>query len=260
MMSLFNVIKSVETKNSERPIEHQTIKIEKRPPVEVPPELQQIARNIIADAESQAGAIRQQLADEQLAFKQHVEQERQVFELEKAEVLEAVKQQGYQQGFDEGKSEAHKTYQDKLTLAHDVLASSEAEYHRYLEQAEAEILELAIHVSRKIIGMELKDTPQKWTTLVKEAIREVREQDPIKVMVHPKWFEHVIEHREEIEAITHHHRVMFIPDDQITENDCIVETPFGRIEAGIDQQLSMIRSRLFEMLEAHKHESLSTPR
>ncbi|GGH82246.1 flagellar assembly protein FliH [Pullulanibacillus pueri] len=254
-----NVIKAVVPEQEQRSIKHKMVKINASTQMDFPPELKEVARRITADAEKEAEAIREQVEKEAQEFQEQVKQKQLELEQEKERVLAEARASGKQQGFEEGKQEALNTYQTQLVEAQKIIQSAEVDYHKYLEQAEKEILDLALTISETIIDTEIEADPSKWNSLVKKAIRQVRDQEPIKLILNPRWYVHVIENREEIESITHHHRVLIIPDDQLAENDCFIETSFGRIEAGIDNQLKKIRSKLYELLEDPSNEKgLST--
>ncbi|GGE42122.1 putative flagellar assembly protein FliH [Pullulanibacillus camelliae] len=245
-----NVFKSLQADADQRVIEIKKPTIRSYKKKHLSPELEREMQILMAQADREMDEQKRQLAEERTSFEQEVAQQQEALKAEAERQREEAKAQGYDEGFQTGKKEALEQYSQQLEAIHQVLEAAERDYHRYLEQAEEQILALALKISEKIIDTTLDQENGAWLNLVKQAVQQVREQDPIKIMVHPKWYEQVTSHRDELEKITHHQRVMIIPDDRFAENQCLIETPFGRIEAGVDSQLKMMRIKLFELMGA----------
>lgn len=78
----------------------------------------------------------------------------------------------------------------------------------------------------------------------------MREQSEVKVYVHPFYYEMLVQQKDELRAVFNQPTDIFIyPDEQLTENGCVIETPFGRIDASVDTQLQQIKQQLLERLE-----------
>jgi len=250
MISLSNVIRPSQDNPVERMIEIKKPVIHTYKKANLPPELEQEMQKLMEQEYRELDERKQQLEDEHTVFEQSIAEQKEALHVEAQRQCEKAKIQGHEEGFEAGQEEALNRYQGKLDTIHHVLEIAERDYHHYLEQAEEQILALALKISEKIIKTTLEHNDEAWINLVKHAIQQVREQDPIKIMIHSRWYELVTSRRDELEKITHHQRVLIIPDDGLTENQCLVETSSGRIEADVDSQLKMMQNKLFELLEA----------
>jgi len=216
----------------------------------IPPELEQEMKKLMEQAYRELDECTEQLHEAHIAFEKSMVEQKEASNMEAQRQCEEARIQGHEEGFKTGQEEALDRYQERLDTIQHVLEIAEHDYHHYLEQAEEQILALALKISEKIIKTTLEQDDEAWMNLVKHAVQQVREQDPIKIMIHPQWYELVTSRRDELEKITHHQRVLIIPDDGLTGDQCLIETSSGRIEADVDSQLKMMRNKLFELMEA----------
>ncbi|RXY99273.1 flagellar assembly protein FliH [Fictibacillus sp. S7] len=223
-------------------------------------------RSCQPDARSEADALLQEIEREYQEAKQKMEQERlqhEEFLLRSKEEWqqqviaerENARQTGYQEGFSAGEIEGRTTYENLLTMAKTTVDRSKEDYLRYLESAEPMIIELASKMARKLVGDVLTENPEAWKELVRRLLNEVREHPDVKLYVHPKWYETTQNAKQEIQQVLMHSATLFIyPDFKLNENNCVVEFPFGKIEAGLDSQLNELKKKLIETLGEHHAE------
>lgn len=154
--------------------------------------------------------------------------------------------QGYQDGLEQGKQECSSF----IAQAQDTVAQSKKDYHNKLNESTPVMLELAFTIARKIVGDTLTKDNSAWLTLVKEAVTEIREQEEVKIYIHPSWYETTLQQKKELQGIALHTRELLIfPDDSLNENDCLIETPYGQIDASVDSQLRELKRVLVEKLK-----------
>ncbi|AOM83188.1 flagellar assembly protein FliH [Salisediminibacterium beveridgei] len=154
--------------------------------------------------------------------------------------------QGHQEGIEQGKTQCDEQIQEArqmIELArHDVV--------RRIEEAEPDILELSVAVASRILGKTVETHPETWLHMVKQAIYEVREQEEVKVYVPPDWYPMTIQGQRELQEVAVHvGELIILPDEQLSGHQCVLETPFGRVDASMDTQLLEIRHALFEVLK-----------
>ena len=71
-----------------------------------------------------------------------------------------------------------------------------------------------------------------------------------QIHVHPNQYEFLLSKKEEILSIfTQDTNLVIYPDSDLSEGSCLIESPTGRIDAGIDTQLTEIKNALIESLE-----------
>ncbi|WP_158211772.1 flagellar assembly protein FliH [Alkalihalobacterium alkalinitrilicum] len=214
------------------------------------------ARQLIEQAEQQAQLIIQQAENAANQGRDEIELERQHVYNELEQLKEQTRQQGYEDGFQQGLEAGELQYRETIEQAIQIIEASKKDYHEVIEQAQPTIIDLAFTISQKIIGNAVRNEEEAWLTLVKEAILEVRDQDEVKVYVHPDWYERTLYHKSELLSLLSHTEQLFIyPDLQLQENGCVIETSYGRIDASMDSQLTELKHLLHEKLKEGKHGS-----
>ncbi|WP_175444143.1 flagellar assembly protein FliH [Alkalicoccus daliensis] len=190
------------------------------------------------------------LQEKEAAFAVWKKEQEEFIKSEAENAYHSAAEEGFQKGYQDGIDEAQKQVDEYLRKASEIVDLSQLDYQKRIEEAEPVILELALKISEQIIGESLQSDNKKWVSLVKQAVNEVREQDPIKIYVHPYWYETTLNQQEELkEAAMHAAELTIYPDGQLSENGCVIDTPFGKVEATVDMQLAEIKRFLFEKLK-----------
>lgn len=198
------------------------------------------AENILNEAQLAAQVIREQIASEQEAWKQ-----------EKSTWIEQAKQQGFAKGHAEGKEQGYNEYHEMIDFAHEVVDASKKDYQAKIDSSEQTLLDLGMKVAEKILGMELAGNEQAFLSLVKRALKEVHKYHEIQLHVHPRRYDLILAHKEELTAIFPMETDIYIyPDDELSEESCVIESPGGRMDASVDGQLAEVKRQLHELLES----------
>ncbi len=111
---------------------------------------------------------------------------------------------------------------------------------RLRNEAEADLVRLAIAIARKIVGRELNTDPEAITGLVKAALEKVRTQEVLRVRVHP-------DHSGRIsECLTRYGapQAEVVPDAASERGGVIFETSRGNFDASVETQLREIERGL----------------
>ena len=200
----------------------------------------QEAESILNDAKEQAQTI----------FAE-IEQAKNQWELEeKPMYLEQAQKEGYQQGKEDGTQKGYSDMTNILSHAKEIVALSKQDYEKHIESAEPIILELAIKVAEKIIGLKLNETNDTFLSIVKRTIKQARDNREVQLHVHPIQYPFILSQKEELEAIFPKNTDFYIyPDEDLLENSCIIESENGRIDASVDSQLEELRTKLIEFME-----------
>ncbi|MGV3489420.1 MAG: flagellar assembly protein FliH [Tuberibacillus sp.] len=256
-MSLSNILKAAQ-KGETRLIEitPPKISVQMNHQDNLTPE--ELAKEIIRNAEREAEAIRDSVNRERDAVLKNINLEKEAWieerELERNHARDEGFKEGYRQGYDEAKAE----WDERLSQVHEMIHRAEEDYKKYLEKSEEVVLKLATAIAGRIVSIVLEQNPHAWVELVKSAIQEVRDQETIKIIVAPTRYSQMTDNRDVLQSVSHDARIQIFPDDALKENDCFIETPYGRIDASVDQQLSVIKQTLKEFLEAGSDGNRST--
>ncbi len=196
-------------------------------------------------------------AEEELQLaREKIKKEEQEAEKKLQVAFQQAEETGYQAGFEKGVQDGFLSYEQKINEAKEVIQTAKNDYHLYLEKAEPVILELALAIAKRIVHHELQDE-DKWMQLVKEAVQEVKEQKEVAIYVAPTQYPLLKNRQQEMESILPYAKELIIlPDAELTDNACFIETPYGRIDASVDSQLEELKRQLHERLkEGEKDES-----
>ncbi|MBA2873993.1 flagellar assembly protein FliH [Anoxybacillus caldiproteolyticus] len=207
------------------------------------------AQMTIEQAEREAQFIKQEAEHYYESVKQQLFQERENWNIEKQQLIDMAKEEGYKSGFAQGKEEALNHYRELIHEAQRVVEAANEQFYKQVEAADETILLIGLKVAERIIGEKFAENDVHFLSLVKRAIKEVRDQSEVKIYVHPLYYEMVVQQKDELRSIFNQEVDMFIyPDEQLEENGCMIETPFGRIDASVDTQLQKIKEKLLERL------------
>lgn len=167
---------------------------------------------------------------------------------EKAELTRKAVEDGYNKGFEVGKEESFKKYEDLLLQANSIISLANEDYKQSIEQAEADILSLSVHIAEKILHEKLEKEPKSFMSLVLGAINEVKEQTTISIYLHPNNYQIVLERKPElIQVLGEEVDLLIYIDYELQPGACIIEHPLGQIDASVDTQLATIKNILKEL-------------
>jgi type III secretion protein L len=116
------------------------------------------------------------------------------------------------------------------------LAQYIAAIERFYASAEPEMIRLSTAIARKIVGEELRISPEAIVAIVREALAAGRHGRQVVVRVHPSAVARV--------------RAGVGPDVQVRATEsvapggCVIESEFGIVDAQLDTQLRVIERAL----------------
>ncbi|WP_231514817.1 flagellar assembly protein FliH [Oceanobacillus salinisoli] len=185
--------------------------------------------------------------------KTEIEREKDNWVREKAEWIEQAKEEGYSAGFTTGKEESFDQYKGLIEQANSIIQRANQDYHATLEKSDETILNLAIYTAEKILTQKLADEPKLFLSIVHAAIKELQDQSIITIYLHPANFEFVVEQKEELtRSLGDEMKLSIYIKDDLDENACLIEHPFGQIDASIDTQLKQIHEILQDVAQENK--------
>lgn len=158
--------------------------------------------------------------------------------------------QGFQDGYSEGKNQIEFEYQELIKSAKNELAEAQEERKKIINGAEKEIIQLAIAVSEKIIHHEINQNSDYILDIVKAAMSKVNDREELTLKVNPEDIDFIIANQEEIKSSTKGINKMKIQSDNtITQGGCVIETPIGTIDGRIERQVNEIEKAMMDVIE-----------
>lgn len=181
--------------------------------------------------------------------RRQIHEDKEFWERQKQDFIQQAQQQGYQDGFESGRKDSEEQYAKLIDQAKAVVDLSKMDYKATVEQSEEVIVRLGLKVAEKILRIELQQDGQ-YLNIVKGVLKEVKDKPSISVYSHPDDYQIVLEHKEELTNIVNTKADLSIyPDSSLERGSCLVETPFGKIDASVDSQLQELRNKLFVLSE-----------
>ncbi|UCZ51726.1 flagellar assembly protein FliH [Bacillus shivajii] len=209
-------------------------------------EAKQQAEELIEEAQLEIDAKKKEIAE----YENNIAKEAEVR-------FEKAKQAGEKEGYEAGLIKGKQAYDQKIVEAQKIIDQAKQDYISKIGDSQSDMLDLSLNIAEKIIGKTIDEDPDAFLQLVKEAVTEVREQEEVKIYVPPNCYERTLKNKREIKEIALNTRQLYIyPDASINEDSCIIETPFGKIDASIDSQLTEMKTALHELLKSgdqHEH-------
>jgi flagellar assembly protein FliH len=148
--------------------------------------------------------------------------------------------------------EAHAKQQAQMELQ-PVLQKLAAAIHecgelraRLREQAESDLVRLAVAIARRVVGREITTDPEAITGVVKASLEKLRVQEVLRVRVHPSHKSQVAEYLARFGA-TH---VEVLGDPACAAGAVVFETSRGNLDASVETQLREIERGLTDRFKA----------
>lgn len=143
-------------------------------------------------------------------------------------------EEGYQAGFEEGKQELTATILD-------LNRQNQERFKHY----EPELVKLAMRIAEKIIGEQVKISPETVVGIVSKALGNVRHQRDIYVRVNPDDYDTIMQHKPVLlERLSRAQDIDIRPDANIAAGSCRIESEIGTIDANLQNQLAAIERAL----------------
>jgi len=148
---------------------------------------------------------------------------------------------GQQMGYGKGKSESQSTIAQFNRLIHDVENQRLAIY----QEAEVELVDLAIEIARKIISSELEGSKEIIIHSVRKAVELLRDRSLLTLKVAPDQESLVRDNLDSLYDLDDRiEKIDVVPDRRVGCGGCIVETESGNVDARIETELQNIETAL----------------
>lgn len=180
---------------------------------------------------------------------QEIEKKKQEWEAEKKTWIEQAREEGYQAGFTSGEKDAREKYKEYVSQANSLVTAAQKDYEKTVAASDEAIVQLAMQAAEKIIVQQIDVEPGAFLNIIKAAIKEIDNQSEVAIYVHPGNYEFVLQQKDELKRILEDNLKLFIyANENLKDNACLINHPFGQIDASVDSQLEEIRTSLLEVI------------
>ncbi|MEV3041448.1 FliH/SctL family protein [Paenibacillus larvae] len=214
---------------------------------------QKLKETILKDAEQYAEEQIQQAMQECADLREQAEQEISSWweqrRSDDIELIEELKDQGYEEGFRKGSHEAldkvREEHAGMLAEARTILEQSYQLKERIIQESEPFLIDLSCSIAEKIIQHQLTLSPEWVKEMIQGVLSRRREKGTITLCVSPKHFAYIQDAREELlTSIDSLAELEILPDPAVKDHGCVIRSTFGSIDARIDTQLKEIKHAL----------------
>ena len=165
---------------------------------------------------------------------------------EKAAVME---EEAWQKGYSEGIETAQKQCDATIAEAEKIKANALVEHDEVLAGLEAELINLVIEISKKVIGSEIAQNKENMIYLIKQALDNCSNKSGITLKVASEDYDFLKKNRDRLEELIDCANELEIKQEMsLKQGACILETPFGNMDAGVQTKLKKIEEAFRELL------------
>ena len=171
---------------------------------------------------------------------------------------EEAQKEGHEEGIRLGREEGEKLVRAEMEAfiketnakAEKTLRDARAATRDYVQQAEEDIVAIAMAAVEKILPQHFIDVPQVVLPVVREALLKVKDQKELTIRVAPDAYDLVLMARDEFRSLlVGANAELFIESDEgLRPGDCVIETPSGSVDARLATQIELVRQAVREVM------------
>lgn len=156
-----------------------------------------------------------------------------------AKIQEEARQQGYEEGQEKGFQAGEQAVKEHFESSLEALKTlieqlSEARGKAY-PLLEREMVEMITTLARKVVRTELKGKENSIREIVHMAIESVLDRESLVIKIHPDDYKELEDYGQELIQLFHEIKnVEFQSHASVVRGNCVVESNFGTVEAGLD--------------------------
>jgi flagellar assembly protein FliH len=171
----------------------------------------------------------------------------------KPATLEEIEQNAYCRGFADGEAKgleqgmragteaAENQLSPLLDSLRQAIAEMNALRRRTCTSLEAELVQLALGVARKIVGREVDTNPDRIAYIIRLALSRVENATHITIRLNPSDLKRLDAIRPQLLAgLTKATRADFQADASLSPGDCWIESDLGDVDARVETQLQVV--------------------
>lgn len=163
-----------------------------------------------------------------------------------ARIEKAAYENGFRQGEKAGLELAERKAEVLMRRYTDAILEIGRLKPKLYQQAEREVVKLALEVAKKIVHREVLVDREIVQSLIKVALSHVAVKSAVTVHLHPADYGYVLEQREAAGRAEEGDReVVLVADKTIDRGGCLVETECGDIDARIEEEFREVERAFF---------------
>jgi flagellar assembly protein FliH len=167
--------------------------------------------------------------------------------------VQDAEQQAYCRGFGDGERKgrelgeqaglesAMQKLESLLTGGHKLIGELGELHRQTCRDVEADLVQLALAVARKIVGRDVSLGPEAVTRIIREALTRVEHAGRITIKLNPADLELLADIKPQLlSGLPEAGRAVFEADEGIARGGCLIETDEGEVDARIERQFQVV--------------------
>jgi len=183
-----------------------------------------------------------------LKAQEEVEKMRLEAETEAEQMMNSAREDGYEDGFQQGFSSAQQELTELMENARDLIKQTLYQRKQVLAAIEPEVARLALEIAESVIKIEIKKNKKQILEQVKSALTKAKDREKIVIKVNPNDLEMVKEEDSALAVFMEGIASYTIESDpRVEQGGCVIESNMGNIDAQIKTQLMVLRAAFEKM-------------
>jgi flagellar assembly protein FliH len=163
---------------------------------------------------------------------------------------DSIRSAAYQEGYQVGLHQMDDLHQEQSERFSEIKADVERRIEEFWTMIEPELLRLSVDISKKIVRQRIEEDNEFVLTTVRDAIRQLRDRQDLKIRVSPEDYGLLRERKEDIISSCDGIRTLEIIDDRrVDQGGCLIESGNGNLDARLETQFDEVESALMEAVE-----------
>ena len=163
-----------------------------------------------------------------------------------ARVEKAAYENGFRQGEKAGLELAEKKVDALMRRYADAIREIGSLKPKLYQQAERDVVRLALEVAKKIVHREIQLDPEIIQTLVKIALNHVAVRSAVTVHLNPADYAYILKQREAAgRPVDGDPETVLLADKSIDRGGCLIETECGDVDARIEEEFREVERAFF---------------
>lgn len=152
-------------------------------------------------------------------------------------------------GYDEGLRTAKLEYEDLISEAQQIKDNANQEYKDILDGIESDAINLILDIAKNVIGTEISFNKEDILYLVKQAFEKCANKESVLLKTSAEDYDYIIANKTKLlSMIDNVGELKIKKDNSLKVGSCIIETPYGSIDAGIHTKIKKIEELFKQMV------------
>ena len=170
--------------------------------------------------------------------------------------LARLEREAYEKGFEQGQKDGLSLEKKKMEETGKELEALFLEINnlkvRIYSESEEELLKLCLAIAKKVIHAEVRINKEILRNTIQSALTYVADKRRIRIIINPEDMEDVRRLLPDFSKLTKSGRFQLTEDNMVEKGGCMIETGFGKVNAGMDDQFGVIQEEIERIfLENH---------